>query len=134
MPYQNVIVDDAYIDSIVNFSLDELKNDRGKLLDAISLRGAYLVPRAIQNMFNLTDEEFAAADIQLAIQTGKDMIAELMGRKKLDIALKENNLKAIDYFMNISGSTLQPERQYQFNYNQKGEEDWETLKKNSDFN
>ena len=134
MPYPNVIVDDAYIESIVNFSLDELKNDRGKLLDAISLRGAYLVPRAIQNIFNLTDEEFKADDIQLAIQSGKDMIADLMSRKKLDIALKENNQKAIDYFMTISGSTLQPERQYQFNYNQTGEADWEAEKAHSDFN
>ena len=134
MPYTNVIVDDDYIESIVNFTLDELKNDRGKLLDAISLRGAYLVPSAIQNIFNLTDEEFQAADIQLAIQSGKNMIADLMSRKKLDIALKENNLKAIDYFMNISGSTLQPERQYHFNYNQKGEADWEAERKNSDFN
>lgn len=134
MPYPNVIVDDAYIESIVNFTLDELKNDRGKLLDAISLRGAYLVPSAIQNIFNLTDEEFQAADIQLAIKSGKNMIADLMSRKKLDIALKENNLKAIDYFMNISGSTLQPERQYHINYNQKGEADWEAEKANSDFN
>ena len=132
MPMEGVVVDAAYIESIVNFDLRELKKDRGKLLDAISVR-VWLSPVSIKNIFELSDEEMQSPDIQKAMQYGKDKIADIFGAKRMVMGLRDDNPKAIEYFMQICGAK-QPERQYQFNYNQKGEEDWESLKKNSDFN
>ena len=104
------------------------------MLNAISIRASYLEPVSIQTLFELTDEEMNDDNVIQAMKNGKSVIADATGRKKLELALNEGNLKAIDYFMNVNGAKQPEVRQYQFNYNQKGDEDWETLKKNSDFN
>lgn len=122
-----------YIMQLCTLPISELKKDYSMLLNAISIRASYLEPVSIQTLFELTDNEMNDENVIQAMKNGKAIIADATARKKLELALNEGNLKAIDYFMNVNGAK-QPERQYQFNYNQKGDEDWENLKKNSDFN
>lgn len=122
-----------YIMELCTLPISELKKDYSMMLNAISIRASYLEPVSIQTLFELTDDEMNDENVIQAMKNGKAIIADATARKKLELALNEGNLKAIDYFMNVNGAK-QPERQYQFNYNQKGDEDWENLKKNSDFN
>ena len=122
-----------YIMELCTKPIKELKQNYQMMLDAISVYASWMPPRQIQISFELTDEEIVDENIKEAIEYGRSEMLRIAGIEKLKIAFS-GNVKALDYFMNTNGA-LQPEvKQYQFNYNQKGDEDWENLKKNSDFN
>ena len=122
-----------YIMEICTKSVKELKQNYQMMLDAISVYASWMSERQIQISFELSDEEIQDENIKKAIEYGQSEMVRIAGFEKLKIAFG-GNLKALDYLLNINGARQPEVRQYQFNYNQKGEADWEAEKANSDFN
>ena len=112
--------------------VDEWKKDKNELCNAIHFYSAYLETETIKQIFQFTDEEMNDKDIAMAFTLGQAQKA-LDAKLQAEKLMKDGNLKAQIHFISTNGGKM-PERQYQFNYNQKGDEDWESLKKNSDFN
>ena len=111
----------------------EWKKDKNELCNAIHFYTAHLEIEVIKQIFQLTDEEMNDADIKMAFTLGqaqKVLDASLEAEK----SMKDGNFKAQIHFISTNKGGKMPERQYHFNYNQKGEADWEAEKAHSDFN
>ena len=113
--------------------VDEWKKDKNELCNAIHFYSAHLQVEVIKQIFQLTDNEMNDKDIVMAFTLGQAQKA-LDASLEAEKSMKDGNFKAQMHFISTNKGGKMPERQYQFNYNQKGEEDWESLKKNSDFN
>ena len=122
-----------YIMEICTKSIKELKQNYQMMLDAISVYASWMSLEQIQTCFEFSDAEMEDENIKEAFKYGQSEMVRIAGFEKVKIAFG-GNLKALDYLLNINGARQPEVRQYQFNYNQKGDEDWDSLKKSSDFN